>query len=211
MNAGQAAILAGYSPKSARTIGPRLLQKDVIHAYLEDAFSDQVMSPNEVLLRLSDIARGDIGEVIDEKGNLDYDKARELSKTRLIRDVTQKTTIISSVGEGPDTEIHETNVKMYDALRALGLLAKASALFDKRDTLKIETWQDRAILDIKAGDIEYEALAHGFGYDIAAALFTAAGKASEIQYNQDAITIDAPALTDSARQTGGDNSEPSDA
>jgi hypothetical protein len=47
------------------------------------------------------------------------------------------------------------------------------------DKAKIDDWQSQAIADIKAGRIEFEALADGFGTEEAARLFAAAGKPAQ--------------------------------
>lgn len=60
-NATQAAIRAGYSPKTAQAIGSENLKKPVVKKYinehLEISHNDAVMSAEEVLMRLTEIAR----------------------------------------------------------------------------------------------------------------------------------------------------------
>ena len=60
-NATQAAIRAGYSPKPAQAIGSENLKKPVVKKYinehLEISHNDAVMSAEEVLMRLTEIAR----------------------------------------------------------------------------------------------------------------------------------------------------------
>jgi len=206
LNGTQAAIMAGYSKHTARFIAAENLTKPHIKAVLTEALKGTVMQPAEVLARMSAQARGDIGDIIDyATGKVDVQKARELGMTHLIRSIDDETVI----DQANDTETHRLSVKLYDSQRALFNLARVHALYN--DKLRVETWQDRALDDIRNGLIDFEALERGYGYQTAAGLFTAAGRAAEIPADRTTVIIDAPALTDSARQTGGDNSEPSDA
>jgi len=63
-NATQAAIEAGYSPHMARSIGHENTKKPQIQQYIkgrmEKEYKDRVLSAQEVLERLSDIAKGGI-------------------------------------------------------------------------------------------------------------------------------------------------------
>lgn len=60
-NATQAAIRAGYSPKTAQAIGSENLKKPVVKKYIDEhleiSHNDAVMSAEEVLMRLTEIAR----------------------------------------------------------------------------------------------------------------------------------------------------------
>jgi phage terminase small subunit len=59
-NATQAAIRAGYSAKTAYSIGQRLLKDVETDASIKAAISERIMGKDEVLTRLADIARGDV-------------------------------------------------------------------------------------------------------------------------------------------------------
>jgi hypothetical protein len=78
------------------------------------------MSADEALKLLADQARGDVGEVLDEFGNVDIKTAREKGLTKLIKRVRQKTTtIIGKKESDDDKEITETEVELYDSQAAL--------------------------------------------------------------------------------------------
>ena len=57
-NGTQAAIVAGYSKKTAHVQASQLLKKLKIRAYIEKLFSENIMSASESLSLLTDIARG---------------------------------------------------------------------------------------------------------------------------------------------------------
>lgn len=67
-NATQAAIKAGYSKKTANRIGPENLSKLVIKKYIDERMeqlaSERIMSAQEILERLTKIAKADIKETV---------------------------------------------------------------------------------------------------------------------------------------------------
>lgn len=62
LNATQAAIRAGYEPKSAYSQGNRLLKNDEIKAYIEEQMASKsqstIASAEEVMAYLTDVIRG---------------------------------------------------------------------------------------------------------------------------------------------------------
>lgn len=66
-NGTQAAIRAGYSPKTANRIASNLLSKVDIQKAIEDRLKELQVSANEVLLRLGKQARGEEPTKITEK------------------------------------------------------------------------------------------------------------------------------------------------
>lgn len=144
-NATQAALRAGYSPKTAGSIGHDLLKIPEISQAIQTDINDRTMTAGEVLTRLTDIARGDIADLMalstagftfelatnDDNGNLIPNP-----KTKLIKKIKQKvTTIIGKNTSDEDREIIETELELYDAKSALDTLAKVHKLFtDGSDT-----------------------------------------------------------------------------
>jgi phage terminase small subunit len=139
-NATQAAIRAGYSEKSAYSIGWENLRKPEII----EAIREKAMSAEEVLMRLSDIARGDIADLmnitpagftfrllVDENGERVVNP-----NTKLIRKIKQKvTTYLGKTEDAEDREIIETEIELYNAQDALVQLGKYHKLFvDRTET-----------------------------------------------------------------------------
>ena len=80
-DAAKAARRAGYSPKTARFIGCENLTKPNVKAAIEQRIKEKAMSADEVILRLAEHARHDIGDLMNDEGviaNLFYRKATEL-------------------------------------------------------------------------------------------------------------------------------------
>ena len=138
-NATQAALRSGYSPKTAYSIGSENLKKPEI---LEALRSESAMSAEEALARLTDIARGDITGLMDvttsgfsiELMEDDESGAKVIKpQSKLIKKIKQKvTTIIAKKESDDDKEIVETEIELYSALDALGLMGKYHKLFTDR-------------------------------------------------------------------------------
>ena len=114
-NATEAAKKAGYSEKTAYSIGQRLLKKveikNYIKALMDNKLSANILNANEVLSLLSDIARGKTNEEV-----------------------------ITTVGVGDGvSEIKkvEKRVSEKDRLKALELLGKRHMLFTDKTTIDI--------------------------------------------------------------------------
>jgi len=165
-NATRAAIAAGYSEKSAHVQGCRLLKNANVSRALESFMDEHAMSASEVIYHLTQIARGDMDELIDHNGNLDMVEARSLGKTNLIKKVRQRSITTEQ------SDIHEAEIEPYDRLKALEILAKYRNL---TTTTRIEDWRSDAIADIRNGEIDYVVLAEEFSSDLATELFAAAG------------------------------------
>lgn len=128
------AYMTAY-PNTKRSTGAsngyRLLKENAdIAELIRLRLTESAMSADEVLMRLAEHARGDIGDFLDDDGNFDLRKARRAKKTGLIKKFKTKTTT-RTVGE---MEIVATEVEfeLYDAQAALGMIGKHHKLFTER-------------------------------------------------------------------------------
>ena len=171
-NATQAAIRAGYSKKSAYSQGHELLKKPEIDAYVRARISEAAMEADEVLFHLAAIARGDMQLLLDRNGLPDIESAKASGATNLIKKWKFRT-ITQTDKDGNGSDIHEVEVEPYDRLQALSLLAKHHQL---TTTSRVEIdIEQKAIIDIRAGIITFDALRDEFGYEFATELFGKAG------------------------------------
>jgi phage terminase small subunit len=144
-NATEAARMAGYkgSENTLSSVGYENLRKPEIAALVSERMNEAAMSANEVLARLSAIARGNLEDVVDEDGRFDFDKARRAKKTGLLKKLKRKATKkqVDARTEGKDEEAEtiETSVvyeevefEMYSAHEALKDLGKYHKLFAER-------------------------------------------------------------------------------
>ena len=135
-NATQAAVRCGYSARTAKQIGSRLLTYVDIQEAIQEAVE---MKPDEVKSRLADIARGNMADLMDitpsgftlqlmvkdADGNLVVNP-----NTKLIKKIKQKaTTFLSKTEDGEDREVIETEIELYSAHEALRDIGKVHKMF----------------------------------------------------------------------------------
>ncbi|MCP4536244.1 MAG: terminase small subunit [Chloroflexi bacterium] len=136
-NAAEAARRAGYSEKTARTQGSKLLTNADIKAAIKARIAESAMSADEVLLRLGEQARGSLSDFvdIDPSGSgvyrVNLDKAKERGKLHLI-----KTLIPTANG---------ARIELHDAQAALVHLGRHHKLFTDKQEL---TGKDGGAIEI---------------------------------------------------------------
>jgi phage terminase small subunit len=133
-NASEAARRAGYSEKTAGSIGSENLKKPEISAEIDRRVAERAMTANEVLLRLAEHARADFKDFISvaTNGDMALDMVKAEGKTHLIKKVTQRRTIRTT----NDSQIDETvlSLELHDAQAALVQIGRHHKLFtDKVD------------------------------------------------------------------------------
>lgn len=141
LNATQAAIRAGYSERTARSIAAGLMRKPHILAAIDACFKALTMPATEILTRLTDIARGDIGDFINDTGRVDIAAVRRAGKLHLIRKITA-------------TAKGEITIELMDAQSALIQLGRHYKLFTDKfelDGVDLATLADDALEAIVKG------------------------------------------------------------
>ena len=134
-NATRAAIGAGYSRKSAYAQGGQILARPRVRKEIERLLSEYAMSSVEVLACLSDQARGTYQHFLrfTEDGFPVVDFSTDDAQDHLYLVKSLKPKIIHvTEGEGENKKEYEItwmDIELYDAQRALELLAKAYGLF----------------------------------------------------------------------------------
>lgn len=112
LNATQAAIRAGYSEKTAYSMGQRLLKNVEIKSRIKElqdkVFEDGMMSAAEALWWLSKAGRGELKEEV---------------------------VVTEGIGDGfSEARIVEKHLSARDQLKALELMGKRHRLFDTTDS-----------------------------------------------------------------------------
>lgn len=152
-NAAEAARRAGYSAKSARSVGPETLSKPVIQAAIEARIAELKMGADEVLVRLADQARGDLGDfvhigeeeitlsdiVISEREEGDEGEPATMRVVRKVETVKRPTVHIDLAKAKAASKLHlikkikdgrdGLSIELYDAQAAVVLLGKHHKLF----------------------------------------------------------------------------------
>jgi phage terminase small subunit len=168
-NATAAAIEAGYSEKTAHVIASNLLRNIKVKSKIAEETASRAMPAEEVIWRLSEQARADIGDLMDEDGFIDLAKAKRSKMTRHIRKIRQvQTTDGEMLNNAIELEIH-------DAQKALITLAKHYGLLIDRVQVSSGDVEDQIMAAVKRGELEYSVLQNELGDSLAADLFRRAG------------------------------------
>lgn len=133
LNATQAAIRAGYSPKTAESQGSRLLRNAKVQAAVaagqEKAAKRAEISAADVLRELGRLGFSDIAGIFNAEGQL-----------RSFRDIPEDTRrAIAAIKVKSHTEpgdedvvVYTTEIKLWDKPGALGMLGKHLKLFTEK-------------------------------------------------------------------------------
>jgi len=118
-NATRAAERAGYGgdDNALAAAGSRLLRNVKIAEKVSVRLQESAMSADEVLRRLAEQARGDVGDfiAIGEKGNFIVDWEAAKGKTHLVKSLKHTA--------------HGVTIELYDAQSALDKLARTHSLY----------------------------------------------------------------------------------
>lgn len=143
---------------AAAASASRLLRDVKIKQEIETRFAERAMSANEVIDRLSQIARGDLGDFLkaNEEGyEIDIVAAKIARRTHLVKKLKQrKTRQVDSYEQ--EWETVDTEIELYSAHEALRDLAKKHALFTEKS--RVEDWRTDLIDLLRKGEITPEAV-----------------------------------------------------
>lgn len=112
LNASEAARRAGYSLRTARSVGSENLAKPDIAAAIQAGMAERAMPRDEVLLRLTEHARADVRDLFE------FDESGKMTKLKLTRDAPLH--LVKSIT--PTTK--GLKVELHDAQAALIQLGK---------------------------------------------------------------------------------------
>ena len=130
-NGTQSAIEAGYSERSARSTASENLTKPNIATEIKRRITEKAMSADEVLLRLADQARLDVGPYVmtdDGELSIDWDELKAAGLTHLVKAITPTR--------------YGTKIEFHDPQAALVQLGRALGIF--KDRLEIHDWRKEA-------------------------------------------------------------------
>jgi phage terminase small subunit len=122
-HATNAAKMAGYSEKTAYSIGSRLLKNVEVDAEIKRRLMDKA----EIEARLNEHARGDLSDLLDDKGKFDLKTAKTSGKSRLLKELT--------VTVDKTANRISYKYKIHDPQAALDKLARMQGLYN--DNLNI--------------------------------------------------------------------------
>ena len=147
-NATQAAAMAGYINPTRE--GSRLVRKDHILRVIENKVSRICMSQEEVLARVSDLARTDMTDFLrfsslNGPASLDLIKAKRKQSLGGIKKLKA-----SRVDRGEDAPLDVVEVELHSPIEALKLLMKYHKLIESG--LQSDATQDKPRIEIPGTD-----------------------------------------------------------
>ena len=140
-NSAEAARAAGYAEGTARNQGYRLLQMPETQAAIKERLTDLHMQAEEVLARLTSMARADMLDFINEDGAFDMDKVKASNLGRLIKKYKINRRTIAQ-RDGPPIVEDQLEIELHDSQTALVHLGRKWALFTDKVAGSIEVNYD---------------------------------------------------------------------
>lgn len=139
-NASEAARRAGYPTRSAYAVGWENLRKPEIAALVAAKMAEQVMSAEEVLSRLSQMASANLIDVLNADDEFDFELARKTGMLHLVKKLKRR-----QFTDKDGNTTRETEVELHDAQAALDKLAKHYKLYTS--VIEINDWREQARRD----------------------------------------------------------------
>ena len=135
LNATQAAIRAGYSPKSAEQQGNRLLRNAKVRAYIDERMAEHSkrtgVNQERIIRELARIAFLDPAQLVD------MDTAELLSDTSA-DDRAAISSIKVKTMSGEETEMIEREIRFADKIKALELLGKRFGMWIDKQQVDVQ-------------------------------------------------------------------------
>ena len=171
LNATQAAIRAGYSPRTAEAAGSRLLRNVKVLAEIQAAMDKRreklELTAEYTLRAITNIGHFDPRKLFDEKGNmkeiheLDADTARNIGGFEFV-------TLYDGSGDQKHAFGQLRKIKLRDSLKALELEGRHQKLF----TDKVEHGLDEEARKLVASKLDFSKLSDNELDEVARALET---------------------------------------
>ena len=150
LNATQAAIRAGYSPKSAEQQGSALLRNPKVRAYIDERMAEHS--------RRTGVTQERIIRELARIAFLDPTKLVNMDKAELLDDATEDDrAAIAAVKvktiSGEETEMVEREIRFADKIKALELLGKRFGMWIDKQQVDVQG-AVQIIDDVPASDDE---------------------------------------------------------
>lgn len=128
LNATRAALMAGYSPKSARLSGHKNITKVDISSVISAHLDSERATASEILKLFSVWMKGNIGDLFDDSGQLlPFSVIRERGLDRVLKTFKVKRYRNSRTGE----TVKVTTIELIDPQKACDLLCRAYGLYSR--------------------------------------------------------------------------------
>ena len=131
-NATEAARIAGYAHPNVAAA--RIVKASAVREAIEERLADLAMSADEVIARLSEQGRATVADFVTinpDGDRVSIDPGVVEQRGHLIKKIKANTTVKFSK-KGDQIEYTTIEIELYDAQRALALLAKVHGLMQER-------------------------------------------------------------------------------
>jgi phage terminase small subunit len=136
-NATQAALRAGYSQRTAYSIGQENLKKPEIAAVIQQAIDERAMTADELLTRIAEIGRGDLSRYVTNQGEIDLEQLKADGLGHLLKKHKKtRRTIHQKNGDIIETEHQE--IELYPADAAHDKLMRYHGLYNDKVKQEID-------------------------------------------------------------------------
>ena len=142
-----AARMAGYDGDDnvLAVTASRLLRNAKVRKLIDKKFADVGMGANEAIVRLSEQARGSLGDLLDDKGAFNLRESKTKGTDRLLKELT--------VIRDNENRTITYKYKIHDSQAALDKIARIHSLYVEKHEHKIDFG--------KLSDAELEAIVRG--------------------------------------------------
>lgn len=167
------------SEEAARVSASGFLTNPNISAEIQRRVDENGLSANEVVIRLAEQARGDIGDFLDwSDDNIRINLDKPGAKTRLIKKIAGRRTVRTHmVGETEvTTEDSSFSLELYDAHAAQIMLGKTHGLFADEIRLRKEMEKILTVLQEALEPDEYSKALEALGKDLRLGIEAATGR-----------------------------------
>lgn len=122
----KAAITAGFPAASAHSRAYDLMRNPIVRAEIDRRMRANRISADEIMGRLAAIARANIEDLLDDKGHIDFKRARARGALAAVRSITQTVDKAGAV---------KTRIELHNSQEALKVLGHAANIL--RDNLTV--------------------------------------------------------------------------
>jgi len=137
LNSAEAARKAKYSEDSIYTIGSENLRKPHIISRVRELLKENVQEDeleNILSSHLKNISTFNLMNYIDENGNLDIKKLREIDIPGIVNGYSERSLYDKETGKLLNRQI---TVKTTDSLKSAEILAKIKKIYDEKPEMKL--------------------------------------------------------------------------
>jgi phage terminase small subunit len=144
LNATQAAIRAGYSPNWADRTAHRLVEKSRVKRYIRELQEERAarveLTADKVVRELALLAFSNVADYqVTDLGNLKVRQSADRGAIRAVSSFKRKVkTVLGEKGAPGSLAEVESEVKLWDKIGALKMLAQHLGIVDKPERLPLE-------------------------------------------------------------------------